>query len=67
MGEYVEKNDNKKSYCWIHGINYLHPDSRSLGGKLGVEVHNRLGSEFMGDVARFSLNELQAKLGEKTG
>ena len=38
-----------------------------MGGKLGTEVRAQLGVEMMGDVAKFSLRELQARLGDKTG
>lgn len=40
---------------------------RNLGGKFGTEVVERLGCQTMGDLARFSLQELQRNYDEKNG
>ena len=38
-----------------------------MGGKLGVEVRSSLCAEKMSDLAKYSLGELQARFGDKTG
>lgn len=40
---------------------------RNMGGKLGVEVRSSLCAEKMSDLAKYSLGELQARFGDKTG
>lgn len=40
---------------------------RNLGGKFGSEVVERLGCQTMGDLASFSLRELQRHYDEKNG
>ena len=40
---------------------------RNLGGKLGHDVSSALKAEKMSDIARYSLSELQGRLGDKTG
>ena len=38
-----------------------------MGGKLGVEVRSSLSAEKMSDLAKYSVGELQARFGDKTG
>ena len=38
-----------------------------MGGKLGVDVCSSLKAEKMSDLAEYSLGELQARFGDKTG
>lgn len=38
-----------------------------MGGKLGVDVRSSLKAEKMSDLAKYSLGELQARFGDKTG
>lgn len=40
---------------------------RNLGGKFGDEVNGQLDVKTIGEVVKFSLNELQRKFGEKNG
>ncbi|KAK3930933.1 DNA polymerase eta [Frankliniella fusca] len=40
---------------------------RNLGGKFGMEVVERLGCQTMGDLAKFSLQDLQRHYDEKNG
>ncbi|XP_031567727.1 DNA polymerase eta-like [Actinia tenebrosa] len=40
---------------------------RNLGGKLGLDVSASLNAEYMGDIAKYSLNELKTRFGDKTG
>lgn len=40
---------------------------RNLGGKFGMEVAERLGCGTMGDLAKFSLKELQRRYDDKNG
>lgn len=40
---------------------------RSLGGKLGDDLENRLGIKVMADLEKFSENELQKNYDMKTG
>lgn len=40
---------------------------RNMGGKLGAEVRSSLCAEKMSDLAKYSLGELQARFGDKTG
>lgn len=40
---------------------------RNLGGKVGESIVEDLNVEFMGDLVKFSLPELQQTLGDKTG
>ncbi|KAK3745543.1 hypothetical protein QZH41_012463, partial [Actinostola sp. cb2023] len=40
---------------------------RNLGGKLGLDVSARLNAEYMADIAKFTLNELKGRFGDKTG
>lgn len=40
---------------------------RNLGGKLGLDVSAQLNAEYMADIAKYSLNELKVRFGDKTG
>ncbi|XP_002742117.1 DNA polymerase eta-like, partial [Saccoglossus kowalevskii] len=40
---------------------------RHLGGKLGQQLQDELGMQYMGDICKFTEKELQIKLGDKTG
>jgi len=40
---------------------------RNLGGKFGKKVVEDLGCETMGDLAKFTKEELQQKFDDKTG
>ena len=40
---------------------------RHLGGKLGENVRTTLGIEFVGEIAKYSLKELQDNFGMKNG
>lgn len=40
---------------------------RNMGGKLGAEVCSSLKAEKMSDLAKYSVGELLARFGDKTG
>ena len=49
-------------------INFnLKKKRKNLGGKLGIILTEELNLKTVGDLAKFSLNELSKKFGEKTG